>query len=78
MKQWNQNKTEIETLIKYAQENDEPLYIVSGEGEGGTAEEYDGAMNVRAIMSRLAKERCGGDRWARVDTCDDHVLMGLM
>lgn len=78
MKQWNQSKEQIENLIKYAQENDEPLYIVSGEGEVGTNEEYDGAMTARAIMSRLTKERCGGDRWARVDTCDDRVLAGVM
>lgn len=78
MKQWKQAKEQIEKLIKYAQDNSEPLYIVSGEGEAGTEEEYEGPMTASAIMSRLTKERSGGDRWARVDTCDNRVLLGMM
>jgi hypothetical protein len=41
------------------------IRIVSGEGEVGTTETYNGKRTIRAIKMRLAKERCGGDRWAR-------------
>jgi hypothetical protein len=41
------------------------IAIVSGEGENGTAELYGGALSERAIRSRLTRERCHGDRWAR-------------
>ena len=40
------------------------LEIVSGEGEIGTVEEYNGKRTIKAIKSRLTKERCNGDRWA--------------
>ncbi len=42
------------------------IYISSGEGELGMYEEYTGKRTVRAIKARLTRERCGGDRWARV------------
>ena len=42
------------------------IVILSGEGEIGTYEEYDGNRTVRAIKTRLKEERCDGDRWARV------------
>ena len=42
----------------------EPIRIISGEGERGTAEDYTGKRTGRAIMRRLTRERCGGDRWA--------------
>jgi hypothetical protein len=42
------------------------IVIVSGEGTGpGTVEKYEGKRTLRAIKTRLTKERCGGDRWAR-------------
>lgn len=42
------------------------ITIVSGEGTGeGTSELYDGERTIDAIRARLAKERSGGDRWAR-------------
>lgn len=41
------------------------ILIVSGEGEQGTVEEYDGARTLPAIRQRLGKERCHGARWAR-------------
>ena len=41
------------------------IRIVSGEGEVGTTEIYNGKRSLRAIKMRLTKERCGGDRWAR-------------
>lgn len=66
MKKWNQTTEQIEAIIK----SGKPLEIVSGEGETGTVEEYTGAKTVRAIKARLTRERCGGDRWARVDTDD--------
>ena len=40
------------------------IEIVSGEGELGTVEEYNGKRTIKAIKSRLTKERCNGDRWA--------------
>ena len=40
------------------------IEIVSGEGELGTVEEYNGKRTIKAIKSRLTKERCDGDRWA--------------
>ena len=43
------------------------IYIVSGEGEIGSAEVYTGKLTVRALKSRLTRERCSGDRWARCD-----------
>lgn len=44
-----------------------PIYIVSGEGEQGSRELYTGKRTMRAIKSRLTKERCHGDRWARAE-----------
>jgi hypothetical protein len=42
-----------------------PIVIVSGEGEIGHIEPYTGKRTIRAIKLRLARERKGGDRWAR-------------
>ena len=52
----------MEEYIKNAEE----IEIVSGEGEIGTVEEYNGKRTERAICMRLAKEEAGGDRWAFV------------
>ena len=42
------------------------IIIISGEGTGeGTTEIYQGKKTVRAIKTRLTKERCSGDRWAK-------------
>jgi len=46
------------------------LQIISGEGEYGTCEPYEGKQTVHAIKCRLTKECCNGDRWARIDTLD--------
>ena len=54
------NKTITQSMIDAAEE----IEILSGEGEVGTREDYDGARTVSAIKSRLTKERCNGDRWA--------------
>lgn len=40
------------------------IEILSGEGEQGTRETYEGARTVKAIRARLTRERAGGDRWA--------------
>lgn len=40
------------------------ILIFSGEGEHGTWEVFHGVRTVRALKYRLARERCGGDRWA--------------
>jgi len=52
---------------------DKKIVIVSGEGEIGgvfssilrTVELYVGKKTERAVKSRLTRERCNGDRWAR-------------
>ena len=41
------------------------IRIVSGIGELGIVERYTGKKTQRAIKSRLTRERCNGDRWAR-------------
>ena len=43
------------------------IYIIAGEGEQGTRTLYTGKTTIRAIKSRLTRERCNGDRWARAD-----------
>ena len=53
--------------IEYFRNKGDNFYIVSGEGENGTVEMYTGKLTARAIKTRLTKERCGGDRWARLD-----------
>lgn len=75
MKKRNQTSEQIAAIIA-AGEGD--LLIVSGEGEEGTSENYEGAQTVKAIKTRLTKERCGGDRWARVDTYESHALNGVI
>lgn len=52
-------------LMQKAIENAKIL-IISGEGEGpGIVEVFEGKRTLRAIKMRLARERCGGQRWAR-------------
>ena len=42
------------------------IRIVSGEGTGeGIVEPYTGKRTIRAIKTKLTKERCNGDRWAK-------------
>lgn len=53
----------MNTITKLIEINE--IRIVSGEGEVGTSETYNGKRTLRAIKMRLTKERCGGDRWAR-------------
>lgn len=45
------------------------IRIISGEGDYGKAETYEGKYTLRALQLRLAKERCHGDRWARAEIC---------
>ena len=42
------------------------VLIMSGEGEVGRTVEYHGTRTTRAIRARVARERCGGDRWCYV------------
>ena len=55
-------KISIDEIIK----GDNGLCIVSGEGEQGAREDYDGPRTIAAIRKVLKEERCGGDRWAYV------------
>lgn len=73
MKKWNQTADQINALIATG----EALYIISGDGENGTREPYDGKETARAIKARLTKERAGG-RWARLDTESGHALAGII
>ena len=41
------------------------VVIISGEGEVGIIEPHTGRPTKRAVMARLTRERCGGDRWAK-------------
>ena len=43
------------------------IRIVSGEGAIGRSEAYTGKRTIRALKSRLTRERCNGDRWARAE-----------
>jgi hypothetical protein len=44
------------------------IVIISGEGSGeGTRELYTDTVTRSALNARLRKERCGGDRWARIE-----------
>jgi hypothetical protein len=43
------------------------ITIFSGGGERGTRELYTGKHTDRALKSRLTKERCSGDRWAKAE-----------
>lgn len=43
------------------------IRIISGEGEVGTIQQYEGKRTIPAIRQRLGKERAGGDRWARAE-----------
>lgn len=53
----------LENLLK--QHPDNEIVILSGEGEIGTFEKYNGKRTVKEIRSRLTSERCHGDRWAK-------------
>lgn len=48
------------------------IVIVSGEGEQGSVEDYEGARTLSAIKRALRKERRGGDRWARAQVFSHH------
>jgi len=67
-----QTKETVQEVIDYARQNEMDMEIVSGEGENGTVEEYDGKPSVAAIMRRLSRERCGGDRWALIQAEDGY------
>ena len=41
------------------------VVIISGEGEVGVIEPHTGRPTKRAVMGRIKRERCGGDRWAK-------------
>ena len=62
----------IEELIA----NGNPIRITSGEGEIGSIEPYTGKRTIRAIKLRLARERRGGDRWARASVYSHEAALG--
>ncbi len=53
----------IENIIKDSEE----IIIISGEGEMGTEEEYNGKRSLRAIKLRLTKEKCGGNSMGKAE-----------
>lgn len=66
----------MKNLLKMKQ--DKQIVIFSGEGEVGTFVRYEGKKSVLAIKSRLTKERCGGDRWAKAFTFSHELQFGEM
>jgi len=42
------------------------IVIFSGEGDTGTFEIFNGKRTVKAVKSRITRERCGGDRWVKL------------
>lgn len=60
--------------------NKNEIRIVSGEGEMGTVEVYNGKRTQRAVKARLTRESCKGDRWARAiqySHTNDHGDVGV-
>ena len=55
-------KISIEQIVK----GDKGLCIVSGEGEQGAREDYDGPRTAAAVRKALREERCSSDRWAYI------------
>lgn len=52
------------------------VQIVAGEAELGTIKDYTSTRTVRALKSRLTRERCGGDRWAKAHVyADDYCYI---
>lgn len=67
-----QTKDEIEAVLSWAEDTEQDIQIVSGEGTVGTVETYDGRRTVSAIMNHLRSERADGDRWALVQAEDGY------
>ncbi len=63
-----QTRETILAVIELSEANGIDLEIVSGDlnWEGGVVEKYEGEKTATAIMQRLTRERCNGDRWALV------------
>lgn len=57
------NATMMQTILD---DSTNVITIISGEGNVGRVVPFTGKRTVRAIKSRLTRERCGGDRWADV------------
>lgn len=68
-----QTGNEIMRVLSHMMLCNYELQIVSGEGEQGTVEDYDGRKSVVDIQRRLKEERCDGDRWAFVQTEDGYM-----
>lgn len=60
----NHINTNNSTITQDMLDETQEIEILTGEGEEGTREDYEGARTVRAVRARLTSERCGGDRWA--------------
>ncbi len=54
------------------------VLILSGEGERGSFARYNGKRTERAIRSRLTRERCHGDRFARLFVDDEGSVPGTI
>lgn len=68
-----QTRDEIKAVLDRAADSNQGLQIVSGDiaSNYGTIEDYDGKASVLAVQRRLTAERCGGDRWAVVQSSVD-------
>ena len=50
------------------------VVIISGEGEMGIIEAHTGRPTKRAVIARLTRERCCGDRWDKaIEYVDGHT-----
>ena len=70
----SQSRSDIASVIS---SGDGDLLIISGEGDMGSSEDYDGPQTIGDISSRLRTERGDGDRWAYVDTYEGHAKFDL-
>lgn len=63
---WSKDTSEIEAFLnRQILEMRPVIEIVSGEGEIGITQPYQGPRTKRALLAHLKCERCNGDRWAR-------------
>lgn len=68
-----QTRATVQSVVNFAETNEIDLEIVSGEGEKGTIELYEGKKTATAIMQRLARDRRNGDRWAFVQASGGYM-----
>lgn len=56
----------MNTALKQYLESAKVIEVVSGKGELGVTELFTGRRTKLALIRRVKKERCGGDRWCYI------------